>query len=123
MNRDIKDIVCVDFDDQKFSFHTRNVVKIPKWEGDDSDRALIDLIPFLEHLAQPQLDVRLELDKYGHEKTGEKFTEVQIAYKDMIMKQREKGFGGIYDKMNASGKPISMRMNPDMNFSSKFKNE
>jgi import inner membrane translocase subunit TIM50 len=33
MNRDIKDIVCIDFDDEKFSYHKRNVIKVPKWNG------------------------------------------------------------------------------------------
>lgn len=48
LNRPIKEIVYVDFDDDTVSFHKDNAIIIPKFEGDRDDRALIDLIPFLE---------------------------------------------------------------------------
>ena len=99
MNRDIKDIVCIDFEPENFSYHKGNVIKVPKFEGDKTDRVLLDLIPFLEHLATPRLDVRHELEKYGYENPGEKFGQIQTARKDLIMKQREKGLGGLYDKL------------------------
>lgn len=98
MNRDIKDIVCIEFDADKFYYHKDNVIKISQWEGDTSDRELIDLIPFLEHLANPRLDVRKELRKYGNEKPADKFNEVQKARRDMIQQKRDSRFGGMINK-------------------------
>ena len=53
MNRDIKDIIYVDFDDQKAEFHKDNVLIIPRWEGDKNDRELYDILPFLESTTSP----------------------------------------------------------------------
>lgn len=48
MNRDIKDILYVDFDESKAEFHKDNVLILPRWDGDSSDRELYDILPFLE---------------------------------------------------------------------------
>ena len=48
LNRPIKDIIYVDFDDQMVAFHKDNAIIIPKWEGDPSDRELYDILPFLD---------------------------------------------------------------------------
>lgn len=71
MNRDIKDILYVDFDENKAAFHKENVLVLPRWEGDLNDRELYDILPFLEstmifinHLdlsQTPGVDVRKEL--------------------------------------------------------------
>lgn len=90
--------------------------------GDQDDRALFDMIPFLEHLADPRLDVRRELDRYGHEDPASKFAEVQTARRSAIMQQREKGFGGMLDKMSANKTSSMPPMNQEMGFPSKFGN-
>jgi import inner membrane translocase subunit TIM50 len=51
MNRDLKDIIYIDFDDEKAAFHKDNVLILPRWEGDNNDRELYDIIPFLESKA------------------------------------------------------------------------
>ena len=48
MNRDLKDIIYIDFDDDKVMFHKDNAIVLPRWEGDSGDRELYDIIPFLE---------------------------------------------------------------------------
>lgn len=48
MNRDLKDVIYIDFDDEKAEFHKENVIILPRWEGDSNDRELYDIIPFLE---------------------------------------------------------------------------
>lgn len=48
MNRDLKDIIYLDFDEEKVKFHKDNALVIPRWEGDSNDRELYDIIPFLE---------------------------------------------------------------------------
>lgn len=124
MNRDIKDIVCIDFSPEKFLFHQDNVIKIPEWEGDQSDRALLDLLPFLEHLATPGLDVRKELEKYGHENPQVRFNEIQSARRDIIQRKRDSGFGGMMSKFNTMPqKPKMGEFDETKAFPSQFKNE
>lgn len=48
MNRDLKEIIYVDFDENKCEFHKDNVLVLPFWEGEPSDRELYDIMPFLE---------------------------------------------------------------------------
>ncbi len=50
LNRDLKDVLYVDFDDSKAEFHKDNVLILPLWEGDPSDRELYDIMPFLESI-------------------------------------------------------------------------
>jgi hypothetical protein len=46
-------------------YHGRNAILLPKFEGDVDDRALVDVIPFLSHLAKCKGDVRDEIERYG----------------------------------------------------------
>ena len=55
MNRDLRDVIYVDFDDSKAMFHKDNVIVLPRWEGDPNDRELYDLLPFLESNIQSVL--------------------------------------------------------------------
>jgi import inner membrane translocase subunit TIM50 len=86
LNRDIKDIIYIDFSDDKTEFHKDNVILLPRWEGDLDDRELYDIIPFLESLGQSHgADARNEIKKYGREGTGKKYLEVQTARRDFIV--------------------------------------
>jgi len=51
LNRPLKDIIYVDFDDEKVAFHKENCIILPRWEGDPNDRELYDIMPFFENLA------------------------------------------------------------------------
>lgn len=125
MNRDIKDIVCIEFDPEKFYYHQDNVIKIPEWTGDSLDRELIDLIPFLEHLAQPGLDVRRELQKFGKENPVSKFNEIQSARRDLIQQKRQSGIGGVMNKIGSSATKSKSFDDFDENkaFPSQFRSE
>lgn len=48
MNRPLKDIIYIDYDDEVVKYHKENAIIIPKFEGQEDDRSLYDLIPFLE---------------------------------------------------------------------------
>eukprot|EP00350_Pseudokeronopsis_sp_OXSARD2_P012092 CAMPEP_0170560486 /NCGR_PEP_ID=MMETSP0211-20121228/49198_1 /TAXON_ID=311385 /ORGANISM="Pseudokeronopsis sp., Strain OXSARD2" /LENGTH=213 /DNA_ID=CAMNT_0010874723 /DNA_START=210 /DNA_END=851 /DNA_ORIENTATION=- len=52
MNRSLKDIIYVDFSNEKVMFHKDNCIVVPRWEGDPYDRELYDLLPFLENIGQ-----------------------------------------------------------------------
>merc|ERR1712166_1393029 len=51
LGRKIPGVIYVDFEDKVVPHHTENTVIIPQWEGDEDDRHLIDLMPFLENAA------------------------------------------------------------------------
>ena len=86
LNRDLKDIIYIDFSDEKVEFHKDNAIIIPRWSGDSSDRELYDILPFLENLGQNYgADVRNEIKKYGKEGTGKKYIELQSARRDFIL--------------------------------------
>ena len=63
MNRDIKDILYIDFDEEKAAFHKDNVLVLPRWQGDLSDRELYDILPFLESKFKP-LNFRSKLKSW-----------------------------------------------------------
>ena len=48
MNRNLKDIIYIDFSDEKVAMHKDNCLVLPRWEGDKGDRELYDILPFLE---------------------------------------------------------------------------
>jgi mitochondrial import inner membrane translocase subunit TIM50 len=48
INRPLKDVVYLDFSDENVDYHKENCIILSQFEGDTSDRDLIDLIPFLE---------------------------------------------------------------------------
>jgi len=52
LNRPVKDIVYIDFTDDYVDFHKENCIIIPKFDGDKEDKALLDLLPFLERKYQ-----------------------------------------------------------------------
>ena len=48
INRPVKDIIYLDFSDETVDFHKDNAIILKKFEGEEGDRDLIDLIPFLD---------------------------------------------------------------------------
>jgi TFIIF-interacting CTD phosphatase-like protein len=100
MNRDLKDVIYIDFDDEKADFHKDNVLILPRWEGDPNDRELYDIMPFLESISLVRYlcfldlgqahgsDARQEIKRYGREGTGKKYMELQNARRELILKQR-----------------------------------
>lgn len=59
MNRPLKDIIYLDFSDERVAMHKENCVVLNKWEGDMSDRELYDIMPFLESNKLPNLTLSL----------------------------------------------------------------
>jgi len=53
MNWPLKNIIVVDIDESWVSNHRDNVISIPEFDGDMSDRSLYDILPVLEALADP----------------------------------------------------------------------
>ena len=47
LGRPIKDIIYIDFNKDVAPYHTGNTIVLPEFTGDIDDRALYDIIPFL----------------------------------------------------------------------------
>lgn len=77
LNRELKNIIYIDFSDEAVSNQPENAIILSKFEGDTSDRELVDLIPFLDHLSQHPGDVRNEISRYGKETCAKKYLEQQ----------------------------------------------
>ena len=57
MKRNIKNIVVLDYDEDRVLYHKDNVIVIPWYSGENDDRYFYDIIPFMEWLADPKNDV------------------------------------------------------------------
>lgn len=84
LGRPLKEVVYIDFTTESVPFHTENCIVLPEFDGDPNDRALYDILPFLERkwrilvldlfggadMAQKPSDVRNEIKLYGNEGTA-----------------------------------------------------
>ena len=96
LNRDLKNIIVIEKDLESVKYHPDNVVIIPEFTGDDNDRALVELLPFLEHLAKDQVpDIREELELWGHYDTGKKYAQHISAKLEQLQQRRQGGFMGM----------------------------
>eukprot|EP00831_Metopus_contortus_P003901 TRINITY_DN11438_c0_g1_i5.p1 TRINITY_DN11438_c0_g1~~TRINITY_DN11438_c0_g1_i5.p1 ORF type:complete len:142 (-),score=26.64 TRINITY_DN11438_c0_g1_i5:82-507(-) len=101
LNRDLNNVIMIDWDTKKIRRQPQNLVILKKFENDNSDRELFDVLPFLEHLASPSiLDVREEISKYGNEEGYKKFMEELVDTKRRVIDTRQSGLGGIFDKID-----------------------
>ncbi|KAJ9576164.1 hypothetical protein L9F63_006986 [Diploptera punctata] len=66
LNRDLKRVIVVDWNSESVKFHSRNMLQLPRWRGNDDDRTLVDLAAFLRNqiAAEKVDDVREVLDYY-----------------------------------------------------------
>ncbi|XP_077537192.1 mitochondrial import inner membrane translocase subunit TIM50-C-like isoform X2 [Haemaphysalis longicornis] len=66
LNRDLSRVILVDWSADASSLQPRNALRLPKWDGSDDDRTLIDLAQFLRTIATSEVeDVRTVLDYYS----------------------------------------------------------
>jgi import inner membrane translocase subunit TIM50 len=75
LNRPLKEVIYIDFTDEHMDYQQDNVLIVPKFEGDTEDRELVDLMPFLEHLARYPGDVRKEIKRLGREDGYKKYAD------------------------------------------------
>lgn len=47
LNRDLSRVIMVDWSAEACSLQPSNALRLPKWDGSDDDRTLIDLAQFL----------------------------------------------------------------------------
>eukprot|EP00190_Bangiopsis_sp_CCMP1999_P000528 CAMPEP_0198728788 /NCGR_PEP_ID=MMETSP1475-20131203/11720_1 /TAXON_ID= ORGANISM="Unidentified sp., Strain CCMP1999" /NCGR_SAMPLE_ID=MMETSP1475 /ASSEMBLY_ACC=CAM_ASM_001111 /LENGTH=368 /DNA_ID=CAMNT_0044491255 /DNA_START=86 /DNA_END=1189 /DNA_ORIENTATION=- len=74
LNRDLSRTIVIDADPAHFRLQPSNGVQVPKWDRDPKDRALLDLIPFLEYIVREDIkDVRPLLASYAGTNVGDEF--------------------------------------------------
>ncbi|XP_051162949.1 mitochondrial import inner membrane translocase subunit TIM50-C-like [Leptopilina boulardi] len=65
LNRDLNKVIVIDWNEQSVKYHPENMLKIPRWSGNDDDTNLYDLAIFLKTLHVSQvIDVRDTLNYY-----------------------------------------------------------
>jgi len=84
LGRPIKDIIYIDFTTDIAPYHRENTIILPEFKGEMDDRALYDIIPFLDSMAEKQIDVRDEIKMYGSEDTAEAFLSMQLKRQELI---------------------------------------
>lgn len=85
LNRDLKNVVCVDYDPENIKFNPTNAVILPEFNGDGKDRELIMAIVFLKEMAKPDVkDVRKEIEKWGSYKPYIKFYKSNPKYRKLL---------------------------------------
>ncbi|XP_018318721.1 mitochondrial import inner membrane translocase subunit TIM50-C-like [Agrilus planipennis] len=67
LNRDLSKVIVVDWNMDSVKFHPDNVLRIPKWVGNDDDTTLFDLAGFLRTVATSEIDDVRDVLKYYKE--------------------------------------------------------
>jgi hypothetical protein len=85
LNRDLKNVICIDYKPEHVAYHPENTIIIPEFNGDGKDIELLQMIVFLKEMAKADVkDVRNELEKYGHYKTHINFYKSDPKYKRFL---------------------------------------
>ncbi|KAK2708019.1 mitochondrial import inner membrane translocase subunit TIM50-A-like [Artemia franciscana] len=65
LNRDLSKVIVIDWNDKALATHPRNLLRLKKWNGEDTDKSLFDLALLLKAIASSGVsDVREVLDYY-----------------------------------------------------------
>lgn len=66
LNRDLSKVIVIDWNADSVKFNPDNMLKIPRWNGNDNDTTLYDLAAFLKTIYQTNIeDVRDVLNYYS----------------------------------------------------------
>lgn len=100
LNRDLKNVIVIEKNVGRVKNHPDNVIILPEYKGATDDRALVELLPFLEHIVKDRVsDVREEINKFGHVETGKKYVQQLIKIRDKVTERQQKGLSGFFNKM------------------------
>lgn len=56
LNRDLTKVIYIDWDNKAFELNPENALRIPKWDGEDDDTALVDLANLLRTIIDSNVD-------------------------------------------------------------------
>ena len=87
INRDLKNVILVDYDLKNAKYSPTNVVILPEFSGDVNDKELLYCIQFLKDMAKTNVkDVRQELVKLGNYKPYINYYLSNPKYKKLLPK-------------------------------------
>jgi len=91
LNRDLDKVIVVDWDPNSVKLHPDNAFVIQKWDGNDNDTTLIDLVAFLKTIANNDVeDVREVLHYYRqYDNPLEQFRENLRKLQEIEQKEQE----------------------------------
>lgn len=91
LGRDMKRVIHIDWNEAACQTSPQNCFILPKWDGDTSDKSLVDLSDFIREIAYLGVeDVRPVLRHYSQfDNPLEKFKENQKKAEEMKAKERE----------------------------------
>eukprot|EP00340_Litonotus_pictus_P008862 CAMPEP_0170515350 /NCGR_PEP_ID=MMETSP0209-20121228/1791_1 /TAXON_ID=665100 ORGANISM="Litonotus pictus, Strain P1" /NCGR_SAMPLE_ID=MMETSP0209 /ASSEMBLY_ACC=CAM_ASM_000301 /LENGTH=251 /DNA_ID=CAMNT_0010799793 /DNA_START=436 /DNA_END=1194 /DNA_ORIENTATION=- len=90
LNRNLKNVICIDFHPNNTKYTPGNTVIIPEFNGDVNDKELLQLIQFLKDMAKPNVkDVREEIQKYGSYKPHIKYYKSIPKYRKLLPKEEK----------------------------------
>ncbi|KAJ9662865.1 mitochondrial inner membrane protein required for protein import [Neophaeococcomyces mojaviensis] len=101
LNRDLKKVVMVESDPHAARKQPENAIILPKWDGNPNDTTLIDLIPFLEYVANMGFDdAREVLKSFEGKYIPAEFDRRQKLIREKFeaeraQKKSKKSFGGL----------------------------
>lgn len=81
LNRDLSKVIVIDWNQENVKFHKENLLHLPRWNGNDDDTTLIDLVSFLQTIAQTEVSDVREVLKY--------YSEFENPLQTFRMKQQE----------------------------------
>eukprot|EP00053_Salpingoeca_punica_P006379 m.60482 g.60482 ORF g.60482 m.60482 type:complete len:365 (+) comp13665_c0_seq2:59-1153(+) len=85
LGRDLKKVIIVDDTKERFALQPHNGIKVETYNGGDDDRALLELLPFLQAIVQSNIpDVRTAIRKY------EKYDNIPAAFLENRRLQQQK---------------------------------
>ncbi len=85
LNRNLKNVILIDYDMNNAKNTPANVVIIPEFNGDINDKELPQIIQFLKDLSKPNVkDVRSVITKYGNYKPHLKYYKENPKYHKLL---------------------------------------
>ena len=114
LNRDLKKVVIIDTDSHHVKHQPENAIILPKWKGDPKDQGLVQLIPFLEYLANMGFeDARKVLKSFDGKSIPEEFARRERLLREKYQaehptKKKAKsswGLGSVFKQQSADGLP------------------
>lgn len=81
LNRELSKVIVIDWNQDNVKFHKENLLHLPRWTGNDDDTTLVDLVSFLQTIAQTEVSDVREVLKY--------YSEFENPLQTFRMKQQE----------------------------------
>lgn len=88
INRNLKDVICIDYNPDNVKLTPLNTIIIPAFDGDVNDKELLQLVQFLKDMSKPNVkDVRKEIERWGNYKPQIKYYKANPKYSKLLPRE------------------------------------